>query len=105
MAREAFPARIISLLLSDVVNSPFEAIASGPTVPNPTDQADALAVLEKYDLLSLTPAGILRFLNKVDILDNFESFPEAEMLLVGRILSLLKPQRLKRRGRVLALRY
>ena len=49
----ATKARIISLILSDVIGDPLEAIASGPTVPDPTTKEDALAVLEKYS--SLTP--------------------------------------------------
>ena len=48
----ATKARVLSLILSDVVGSPLEAIASGPTAPDPTTKEDALAVLEKYNLLS-----------------------------------------------------
>jgi hydroxypyruvate reductase len=44
----ATKATIISLILSDVIGNPLEAIASGPTVPDPTTSEDALAVLEKY---------------------------------------------------------
>ena len=49
---KATKARVLSLILSDVVNSPLEAIASGPTAPDPTTKDDALRVLEKYNLLS-----------------------------------------------------
>jgi glycerate 2-kinase len=44
----ATKAKIISLILSDVIGNPLEAIASGPTAPDPTTREDALAVLEKY---------------------------------------------------------
>ena len=64
LARAAYPAQTISLILSDVVNSPLEAIASGPTVPNPTTRRDALAILEKYDLISKTPQAIIGFLKE-----------------------------------------
>jgi len=50
---KASQARVLSLILSDVVGSPLEAIASGPTAPDPTTKEDALAALEKYDLVSL----------------------------------------------------
>jgi hydroxypyruvate reductase len=50
IARLAAPARVASLILSDVVDSPLEAIASGPTAPDPTTNADALSILEKYGL-------------------------------------------------------
>ena len=45
---KATKAHVLSLILSDVVGSPLEAIASGPTAPDPTTKDDALAVLEKY---------------------------------------------------------
>jgi glycerate 2-kinase len=44
----ATKAKIISLILSDVIGNPLEAIASGPTVPNPTTKEAALRILEKY---------------------------------------------------------
>jgi hydroxypyruvate reductase len=47
----ATKARMLSLILSDVVGSPLEAIASGPTAPDPTTRDDALGVLDKYNLL------------------------------------------------------
>lgn len=47
---KATQARLLSLILSDVVGNPLEAIASGPTAPDPTTKQDALAVLEKYGL-------------------------------------------------------
>ena len=48
LARVAAPARLLALVVSDVVGSAPEAIASGPTVPDPTTYADALAVLARY---------------------------------------------------------
>lgn len=48
----ATKAKIVSLILSDVIGNPLEAIASGPTAPDPTTREDALEILEKY--LSLT---------------------------------------------------
>jgi len=50
---KATQARVLSLILSDVVGNPLEAIASGPTAPDPTTKEDALAVLEKVGLVSL----------------------------------------------------
>jgi len=49
----ATKAKIISLILSDVVGNPLEAIASGPTVPDPTTREDALRILEKYAKLTM----------------------------------------------------
>ncbi|MBI3962701.1 MAG: glycerate kinase [Deinococcus sp.] len=50
LARLAQPAQVVSLILSDVVGDPFDVIASGPTAPDPTTYADALAVLERYGI-------------------------------------------------------
>ena len=44
----ATKAKIVSLILSDVIGNPLEAIASGPTASNPTTREDALRILEKY---------------------------------------------------------
>ena len=63
LTQAAGGARVLTLILSDVVGNPLEAIASGSTVPNPTDSADALAVLRKYDLLAQTPPAVLDVLS------------------------------------------
>jgi len=48
LAAAAAPARVVSLLISDVPGDDPSVIASGPTVADPTTFADARAVLEKY---------------------------------------------------------
>jgi hydroxypyruvate reductase len=58
LARAAAPARVVTLILSDIVGDPLDAIASGPTVPDPTTYADALAILDKYKLRAAVPASI-----------------------------------------------
>jgi glycerate 2-kinase len=50
LAQAAFPATVIALLLSDVVGDDPGVIGSGPTVPDPSTVADAVAVLKKYGL-------------------------------------------------------
>ena len=62
LAQMAAPARIISLILSDVIGSPLEAIASGPTAPDPSSLQNATSILEKYKLIDKTPSGILHAL-------------------------------------------
>lgn len=47
LALAAAPARIVSLIISDVPGDDPATIASGPTVPDPTTRHDALAILEK----------------------------------------------------------
>jgi hydroxypyruvate reductase len=48
LAAAAAPARVMSLLISDVPGDDPAVIASGPTVPDPTSFADARAILAKY---------------------------------------------------------
>ena len=58
LARAAQPARVMALILSDIVGDPLDAIASGPTVPDPTTYTDALGVLDKYRIRGEIPASI-----------------------------------------------
>ena len=51
LAKDAYPARVISLIFSDVVGDDPSFIASGPTVRDETTMADASAVLAKFDIL------------------------------------------------------
>jgi hydroxypyruvate reductase len=59
IARLAAPARVVALILSDVVGDPLDAIASGPTAPDPTTFADALAVIADRDLEDAMPVPVL----------------------------------------------
>ena len=58
LAAAAAPARMIGLLVSDVVGNPMDVIASGPTSPDPTTYADALAALDAFDLRGAAPASV-----------------------------------------------
>jgi len=51
------PARVVTLLISDVPGDSPEVIASGPTVPDPSTCADALAICRRYGI-SLPPAAL-----------------------------------------------
>jgi glycerate 2-kinase len=62
IARLAAPAKLICLILSDVVGDPLDVIASGPTVPDPTTFADACAILDRYQIRDEIPESILRYL-------------------------------------------
>ena len=57
LAKQAYPATLVSFILSDVIGDPLDVIASGPTVGDPTNFKDAYSVLQKYDLIEkLYPA-------------------------------------------------
>ena len=58
LARAAAPARVVALALSDVVGDDLSTIGSGPTVPDPTTFAQALAVLERRGVLAEVDAAV-----------------------------------------------
>ena len=55
LARAAYPANVVALMISDVPGDDASIIASGPTVPDPSTNADAIAIVEKYKI-NLPPA-------------------------------------------------
>ena len=58
LAQACRPAKVISLILSDVIGDPLDIIASGPTTPDQSTFQDAKHILEKYKLWSSIPVGI-----------------------------------------------
>lgn len=56
LAARCAPAQVVTLLISDVPGDAPEVIASGPTVPDPTTCADALAILTRHGI-ELPPAA------------------------------------------------
>lgn len=62
LAEAARPARILGLYASDVPGDRLDSIASGPTAPDPTTYADALRVIEFYDLRDKMPEAVVSIL-------------------------------------------
>ena len=58
LAKAAYPAEVVSLIVSDVPGNNIEYVASGPTVKDTSTVADAEAVLKRYGV-SLPPGGML----------------------------------------------
>jgi glycerate 2-kinase len=50
LAKAAYPAKVVALMISDVPGDDPSIIASGPTVPDPSTKADAIGIIEKYSL-------------------------------------------------------
>jgi len=61
LAMACHPARVVSLIISDVPGDDLSSIASGATVPDPSTYSDALAVIEKYGIAA--PQAIVDLLN------------------------------------------
>lgn len=62
LAKIAYPAQVITLILSDVIGDPLDVIASGPTVPDPTTFTDAWQIVRKYNLEQEIPLSIRHYL-------------------------------------------
>jgi glycerate 2-kinase len=63
LAKEAYPATVVNLILSDVVGDPLDFIASGPTVPDTTTFHDAVEILKRYGLWSEMPGSVRKVLS------------------------------------------
>jgi hydroxypyruvate reductase len=61
LARRAYPARVVTIAISDVPGDDPAVIGSGPTVPDPTTLADARSVIAKFRLD--VPEAVTRALN------------------------------------------
>ncbi len=64
LARAAFPARVYSLLVSDIPGDIAHLIASGPTVPDAATREDALTILDQYSIK--LPDNVIRHIKSSD---------------------------------------
>jgi hydroxypyruvate reductase len=55
LARAAFPAQQVSLMVSDVPDNTLDALASGPTMPDPTSVDDCYRIAQNHGLLPQLP--------------------------------------------------
>lgn len=58
LARAAFPARVVNLIISDVLGNPVEVIAGGPTVALAEDEASPEAVIRRLGIWNALPEPI-----------------------------------------------
>ena len=83
LARAAYPARGLSLILSDVIRDSLDVIASGPTCADPSTYEDALHILERYGLTESAPAGVMEALRRGADGDVPETPKQGDPLLAG----------------------
>jgi glycerate-2-kinase len=58
LAENFYPAKVVSLIISDVIGNKLDVIGSGPTVPDTSTFLDAYSVLTNHDLLEKIPARV-----------------------------------------------
>ncbi len=64
LAQAAYPAQMVTLILSDVIGDSLDVIASGPTAPDKSTFVDAWAVVIKYGLQKKLPPRIRGYLQR-----------------------------------------
>ena len=64
LAAALYPATIVSLVVSDVVGDDLDTIASGPTVPDPSTWADALAASRRRGVEAVLPRSVSDLLRR-----------------------------------------
>ncbi len=102
LAGLAVPAPVLSLILSDVIGDILDVIASGPTAPDGSTYAAALAILEKYDLLSKVPVAVRSLLDEGQAGEREETpkpgdplFSRVENIIVGNNSVAVEAARVK----------
>lgn len=87
-AQVAFPSRVITLIISDVIGDNLDTIASGPFSPDTTTYEDALLILDKYNLKPHIPSTILQHI--VDGIDGkWNETPKKEGSCFEHVTSVL----------------
>ncbi len=81
LAKAAFPATVVSLILSDVLGNDLASIASGPTTWDPTTFAEAKKVLNGFGLWKHAPSSVRDFLEKGIRGEKTETLKEGDPVL------------------------
>lgn len=88
LAELAYPAKMLSLILSDVVGDRLDSIASGPTAPDNTTFSDCLSILKKYELFGKIPESIRRHL-KENLNKKEEGTPKPDDPFFGNVTNVI----------------
>lgn len=64
LAQHAYPRKVLSLIISDVVGDRIDTISAGPTAPDQTTFKDCINIIKKYDLRNKLPTSVIDYLNK-----------------------------------------
>ncbi|EFN81302.1 Glycerate kinase [Harpegnathos saltator] len=96
LARMAYPASIIALILSDIINDPIDLIASGPTVYSARAPEQAVAILKKYNLYQSLEGDLKKVLtsketfNDVPLLNSANQFKHVTNIIIGNNTTAIK---------------
>jgi glycerate 2-kinase len=88
LARAAYPATVINLMISDVVGDDMDVIASGPFVPDKSTFNSAMEILKRYDLINKIPETVLKHI-KDGIDGKIEETPKQESRIFNKVTNLI----------------
>lgn len=88
LGRAAYPATVVSLILSDVIGDPIDVIASGPTSPDPSTYKDALDILEKYHLKEKFPVSMIQYLEN-GLMNRIPETPKSDEKIFRHIHNII----------------
>ena len=78
------PARVVSIVLSDVLGDPLDMIASGPTVPDRSTCEEALSIIRRYNIqVSPQAEACLR-------VETPKTLPDTEAQIIGSVRQLAR---------------
>ena len=88
LAERLYPARVLTLIISDVVGDRLDSIASGPTVPDSSTYADARRVLVRYDIWKRAPKSVRKKIEN-GIANKSEETPKEDSKIFSRVSNVL----------------
>ena len=94
LSKAAYPARVISLILSDVIGDPLDVIASGPTAADPSTYSEAISIVNKYKIENDLPDKILQILYEGFENKQAETLKETDRVFLNTINKIIGNNRL-----------
>jgi glycerate-2-kinase len=94
LSKAAYPARVISLILSDVIGDPIDVIASGPTAADPSTYSEAISIVNKYKIENDLPDKILQILYEGFEKKQAETLKETDRVFLNTINKIIGNNRL-----------
>ena len=88
LAKNVFPATLISLIMSDVIGNDLEVIASGPTVADTSTFLECKKILERHHLLSTIPIAVRNHILKGARGEGSET-PKPGSVIFKKIINLI----------------
>jgi len=92
------PARVVSLIISDVIGDDLDVIASGPAIFDKSTFSDALSVLGKYNLIASTPRRIVDHIEagiRGEISETPKELKGVRNYIIGRNMTALEAMKEK----------